>query len=315
MYFPVLRGKLHELQALLAVAPVLVAAGNVLPIVEPVRDRWDDIAAILNAGLRIGVVVNPQHGDYSLPGPRSRRVPVHMPDYAAAIFEHARARPTFVAHLGTTAAQARSFLRSYGERRHYVYVRRRPRDRTVLPLVTAAPFPSRLLIRRNFVVTIPPRIRNVDIVTTYRRPDRNAEFTREEIFTTRIADIDEDLNYGHFGDYSIEGTTWREGGGGHTRNVALHLIYASAGPRTPLHIRHYVSKALPSLGAMCRQALGLLVDDVPSIIRASRINDTIALREMVAHYNAGDAYALGEAKEIAIRHHLELMTRALGALR
>ena len=55
------------------------------------------------------------------------------------------------------------------------------------------------------------------------------------MFSDRIADIAFDRDYAHFGDYSIEGATYRDGGGGGpTRNVALHLVYSTAGAGTQL---------------------------------------------------------------------------------
>lgn len=311
MYFPVLRGKLHELNAVLAVARKLVAAGNVVPIIEPVRARWTDINKILDTGLRLGLIVNPQHGIYSTPGPRSRRVPVRLPAVARTTFRRPEARPTFLVTTNTAAALTRTFENVHGQRPHFVYIRRRPKDQAVLTLVNATP-PNRMLVRKRAVRTVPPRIRNVDVVATYRRAAANADYPFEESFSLRPMDIATDSDFAHYGDYSIEGARYRgDGGGGQpARNVALHIIYSTAGARSELRICHYVSPALEDFEAMCREALASLVADVPRLRRASPANDTIALREMVAHHLSDDTYSLGEAKEMAIRHHLELMTLA-----
>jgi hypothetical protein len=311
MYFAVLRGKLHELNAVLRVAPTLIAAGNVVPIIEPVRARWPDINSILDTGLPLGLIVNPQYGIYSKPSPRSRRVPVRLPPVARSTFRRPEARPTFLVTINTAAALTRTFGNLHGQRPHFVYVRRRPKDHAVLALINAT-LPDHLLVRKRVVATIPPRMRNVDVITTYRRAAANAAYPADESFSVRPIDIATDPDFGHYGDYSIEGASYRgDGGGGQAaRNVALHLIYSTAGAGSELRIRHYVSRALGDFEAMCREALGLLVADVPRLRRASQANDTVALREMAAHYRGGDAYSLGEAKEMAIRHHLELMTVA-----
>jgi hypothetical protein len=59
---------------------------------------------------------------------------------------------------------------------------------------------------------------------------------------------------------------------------------------------------------MCRDALDMLIADLPNLIAMTPLNETRTTRELRALHALGGHLALGKAKEMAIRHHLELMT-------
>jgi hypothetical protein len=309
MYFAVLRGKQYDIQAVREVAPALVAAANVTPVIEPVRNEWARINEVLDAGLTVGLIVNPANGIYSPPGPRATRVRLLFPAPARTTFARTEVLPTLLVTDTTTAATVRRFHASLSAGRpHLVFVASSPRDATAMPLVHATP-PQHLLIARRAVPASTLRARNVDVTDSYVRQPRNAAYPFDELFTDRPATIGADASYAHFGDYSIVGATYSDGGG-QAANVALHLVYSTGGPGTALRIRHYVSSPHPNLATMCREALDMMVADLPMILAMTPINQTSTVREMVAVHASGGHYSLAKGKEMAIRHHLQLMTVA-----
>lgn len=71
MYHPYFRGKQYELVAIRELAPLMKEAGF-LPIIEPVRETLGGLHkaldAIVEAGGKASVIVNPYHGDLSEDG-------------------------------------------------------------------------------------------------------------------------------------------------------------------------------------------------------------------------------------------------------
>ena len=306
MYFPILRGLLYELQAVRAVAPTLIAANNVFPVIEPVRPQWGRIDRILDEGLSVGVVWNPEVGDYSAPSGRARRVQQQLPAAAAATFARPECYPTLLLRGNTSAATVAAFHAQFARRPHLVLVSSAPRDPAIFPAALAH-HPARLMVVRRAVHVGPPRADKVDVADSYVRQERNAGYPFDEFFSDRPVTIFTDPSFESFGDYSTVGARFTEGGT-QPNNVAIHLVYSTGGPRTELRIRHYVSAPHPNQAAMRRQALGMLVADLPNLFAMTPLNETATIRELMAIHAIGGDLALGKAKEMAIRHHFELMT-------
>ena len=307
MYFPIIRGKRHDLDAVIAAAPALLRAGNVMPIIEPVRPYWADIAGIADLGLPIGLVSNPLSGIYSPPHPRSQRVMVPIPRQATQVYRHAFVRPTLYVTSRTTTDYVRRYHNRLAGRAHFMFIRSRPQAAGLMERLHATP-PAGFLLSVARVRPQPPRALGIDVSDPYRKRYRNADYPRDEPFSLRLTTIGNDPNFSSFGDYSIVGRPFKNGAGGNgTNNVALHLVYSVAGRLSELRIRHYVS-GRGALDEMCREALALLVNDLPDVIAHSGLNETPTVRELRAIHAAGGHLSLGEGKAMAIRHHLELMT-------
>lgn len=306
MYFPYLRGKQYEALALRAEAAALAQAGNVVPIVEPVKNQWRNFGRALDAGLRLAVVVNPRVGDYSPPPPQSRRVQAAMPATAAAIYGHARTIPTMIVDATITAAAIRRFGREHQPRLGFVIVGAAAANANAGQEIINLN-PAFIAIQRLVVPTFAPRDVNVDLVDNFVRADNNSLYPPDEFFTDRHITVRTDAAYAHFGDYSIQGDHYRDGGG-RANNVTIHHVYTVGQNPSHLRIRHYVSDRHRDVRVMWHDALSKLVRDLPTLARMSPLNDTTVLAEYRALHRSRGFPGLGKMKELAMRHHLLLMT-------
>jgi hypothetical protein len=309
MFFPLLRSKRHEVQAVKAVAAGLLHAGNVLPIFEPVaKDAWKNFKDTLDAGLTLALITNPMVGMYSIPRLGEQRVPVPMPLRASAAFNHVNAIWAFLISDGTRASEVRAFTALRPGRKMFV-VTDRPRatgnDDPIAPAVESRP--DYFVVCHHAINPEMPRDINVDLEDAFQAQPVNIAYPADEFYSQRHITIANDLNYAHFGDYSIVGRLFRKGGG-QANNVALHHVY-TVGPRySDLRIKHYVSQNDPDVATMWYDALTQLINDLPNLRALSPLNDTAVLQSYQAMYQNRAFPGLGMMKEFALRHHLLLMT-------
>jgi len=306
MYFPVIRGKQFDVLALRHVAAALAATDNVRPIVEPVRDQWNNLTAIADAGVSIAVVVNPQDGNYS--PLRQGGAPEAVPPSGVALYAHPNVTKAMIIAEATSAADVAAFVAATPDRRVFL-VESVPRNRTPDPLAVAlASNPDFYAIRRSAVPAPPNAAVNVDIQDHFNRADTNVNYPFDEFFTTRHMTIAGDPSFDHFGDYLVQGEDYNDGGGGRARNVALHHVYMSGPMQSELRVRHYVSAQHPDIGTMWQDALTQLVADLPNLSALSPLNETATYDEYRALLATGNYPGLGKMKEYAFRHLLLLMT-------
>jgi hypothetical protein len=309
MFFPYFRGKLFEIQAVEAVAPQLVTAGNVLPIIEPVANNWNRLRLALEANLMVGVITNPQIGYYSKPRPREQRVQQPMPLKASRVFANPNAIWGFIIDAKTKADEVNAFVADCPRRKMFIVMSAPTAagmDDPIPPAVASNP--DYLVVNHRAVTPSMPATVSVDLTNAFTAQQANLYYPPDEFYTNRHMTIAADAEYDHFGDYSMVGTAFRQGSGRNANNVALHHIYTTGPKPSNLRIKHYVSRALPSVEAMWMDALTQLVNDLPNLSALSPLNDTATVTDYVALHKSEAFPNLGKMKELAIRHHLLLMT-------
>jgi hypothetical protein len=306
LYYPYLRGKRFEALALRTEASALAQAANVIPIIEPVKNEWRNLERALDGGLILAVITNPRVGDYSPPRAGARREQAAMPPTSLGVYGHANAIPTMLIDDATTAPAVRRFGRAHIGRRGFVVVGAPTANPD--PLQEALGLnPHFVGIRRRVVPVFAAHAVSVAIVDNFGRQDNNSLYPPDEFFTDRHVTIRTDADYAHFGDYSIQGDHYRDGGG-RANNVALHHVYAVGPNPSDLRIRHYVSAAHRDVAVMWHDSLSQLVNDLPALTRRSALNSTSVLAEYRALHRSRAFPGLGKMKELAMRHHLLLMT-------
>jgi hypothetical protein len=306
LYYPYLRGKRFEALALRSEANALAQAANVLPIVEPVKNEWRNLQRALDAGLALAIITNPRVGDYSPPPNGARRAQLEMPPVSAEVYGHANAIPTMLIDDATTAARVQRFARTHQGRLGLVVVGSPTANPD--PLQAALGInPHFVGIRRRIVPVFAPRQMNVAIEDNFMRQDTNSLYPHDEFFTNMHVAVRNDGDYAHFGDYSIQGDHYRDGGG-RANNVALHHVYTVGPNPSDLRVRHYVSTAHRDVAVMWYAALSQLVADLAVLARRSALNSTSVLAEYRALHHSRAFPGLGKMKELALRQHLLLMT-------
>jgi len=165
-------------------------------------------------------------------------------------------------------------------------------------------------------VGIVPRARAAEITDPFNKENTNANYLNHpsELFSGRYSSIRSDPRFEHFGDHSIQGNFLSsEDDIPGAYRAALHHLYISGPPGSPLWIRHYVSTNFTTtrqnVGLKFLDALGQLVADLPTYYGLNSDNDTSTCDEYRTRDAANQGTSLGYAKKLGIKHHLELMSR------
>jgi hypothetical protein len=150
----------------------------------------------------------------------------------------------------------------------------------------------------------------VRISDPYRRKVRNSDYPNEEFFSDAHIRIASDPLYNHFGDYSIVGDAYTEGGGA-AYTVALHHIVAASADSDRLDIKHYksdFSETTADVAGKFLEALDALIVDQQE---PDPRNDTMALgiyRNLAAEEHFP---GLGFAKKLGLMQHFEVVANIL----
>jgi hypothetical protein len=108
-----------------------------------------------------------------------------------------------------------------------------------------------------------------------------------------------------FGDFSIVGDQYSEGGGA-AMAVAVHHIHYREGDSGSLGISHFISDRTDTTA----DPAGKSIEAVTHLVNALDEllpNDTDACDEYREMVRTGEWHGLGYLKRLAIQHHLELM--------
>lgn len=304
-YFPFLRGKQNELLALKMLASTIANKQNVLPIIEPINGNGTTKGSLekyAEEGMLFILVTNPRFGGFKGKGGELHDqlcvngVLGEYDNYMPALHVNRSTRmqevSDFIEKYETpfraviyesepTIVKVREWCSTDDRIYHHVFL-----DGTVsAPFINATPLIRRVMLRDNFI-----------------KQERNSDYpTEAEHFTDRntAAGNPDNVNWG---DYSIIGNDFTEGGGA-AKAVAIHHIHKSENTGA-LEISHFLSdqqETTANVNAKIIEAVDNLVGNLSSLTP----NDTCACeiyREMSATKHS---HGLGYLKRLAILHHLE----------
>lgn len=305
MYCPILRGRQNELIAVRELAE----AGkleNVVPVIEPVKasstllktleavsERGSQCYVILNPAVGIferEIQLNPSYEERFL-GIMERRDPLRPCLRLNREIEELLQKYEYL-----DDSPAVFFDRTYGDEYAKAF-----RGRS-LPSVVFIDDASRRHARGADKVLVGDR---------FKAKERNADYRDcpDEFFTEDHLYFREE-SYSGFGDYSVVGERFIEGGF-RPKTVAIHCVYEREGT-DELYVYHAVSApdAPPDTAALYRDALeNLLAWAEP---RGLLDDPTEGMRQFKASYDSASFPGLGLVKKWSIMHHLELVNRMLG---
>ncbi|MDA0573256.1 MULTISPECIES: sce7725 family protein [Burkholderia] len=316
MYFPYLYARRSELLALRDAVEDLPIQATVVPILEPVKANSGDLIRCLRvlaaSEVQTIVITNPYQGDFRNGGVDAWRA--SLQDQFA---RQASLLPGFICRQHSTAREVERFLAQYPDRDvALLYSSPRLSDAEVRALVgqRRIRFHINLHDRMSAVQRgLLPRTKAVDIRDNFNALDRNADYDGSEFFTDRHLTFAE--NAVGYGDYSIIGATFREGGG-QPHAVAIHSTYKQ-GDTGQLWVEHFVSddieRNVGTVEEKFQQAATKLVRAVGR--RPAEFGDNGALRAQRADVRARHFPGLGENKRRQIHHHIAVNHHSLvGAL-
>jgi hypothetical protein len=307
MYFPILRAKRYEMEALVEAAPAIIHSGKIFPIIEPVnrdiRPVIQKLQSLRSLRVPVIVVLNPARGELArdvstVANALNASGLSADPGVTIAIHLHENAQLASIQHLVQDPAN-----------HPLVIIHRNPRRRAPTPL----PLPAGQVLYRVVDNAIPVPTRPalgagtlIELHHCFQRRN-NADYSADEFFTDPQRNLIQPGIRG-FSDFTVVGDIDPRGGGA-AHAVALHLTYQT--PAGAIRIRHFVSDDVIGTrnpGGKFVQALAKLV----AFTQQNPMPYSTAVPEFLALYSPRPHYpGLGIVKKLSIRHHLELMAYVL----
>lgn len=310
MYIPVLNASRAELNGIIDSLPELIRNGKIVPLFIPTRESGINTLqrSIVGAGLSAYVMANPHHGPY-------HHAPIPS-TVATALFGHANIIPTFQVSGRSASAAITAFARRHRRHAYFLHEAISPAAEAAI----AASAPEMVFIRRRtggplrHGKPIPGLARNVhcEVGDYFIRQASSAHYPADNVFTDRRLTIGADPDYAHFGDFSVIGDHFSEGGS-QPFAIAVHYAYCNGNSLTaPLHVAHYVSRRNRAIrgdtAGKVQEACSYLVADAPRLAALEHLNSTAALAAFRHYSDPVNRTNAEMMKRIAVRQHMLLMS-------
>lgn len=305
MYYPYMRGKKHELAALLEIPTALYQ--RVLPIVEPVKSSPALYRSLAVSRRPFIFITNPSYGDFK------EKYGVLRDTLIDGTFRDAASVTLgFVINQHFQPRALQAFLTDYPGRAKAIIFRHEPAPATVAAaatMVRANPEVHHIIfdesrVRTTVMDAFDWHPRRVRIYDGFQKQERNVDYAPSSHFRSRYETFGAD-GFAGFGDYLTIGDSYTDGGG-LGRVVALHMTIPSGGG---LEVHHFLSVSDREITGRqppkFREACASLAasPQVLALPATSGLN-------LFLNWSAEDHYpGLGMAKQASMQHHLEMVGR------
>ena len=307
MYYPYFRGKQNELITIRNNA-ALMASANFVPIIEPVKETLNGLKRALDAVVKAGgkavVIVNPYHGDYSANGDSLTNL----------LTEHFRDEDGISAGILLTSEISLEEAVSYCNRHqnhnlaliHAGFSNAKGLSTALgekLKSITHCFFAEdagKLYQKHFFAAT-----RKILIRDGFKKR-KNREHPMEEFFSDLHATFPMEGMQG-FGDFLIVGDEYSESGGP-AYAVAIHLTFIDNEQDEAMYIYHFISDRQDTPqdpAGKFLEALNKLIDKADAA--DSKISPTTALAEFRDFHARKHFPGLGYVKKLSMQHHIEVL--------
>lgn len=303
MYFPYFRGRQYEMLALKELAAEGLLGKSIIPIVEPVKlmSTFDTTLRVYaQKQFRIALIFNPAVGDFA--GDTN-----FVEEYAKRFGTVKGVIPALLMNEG--ADDTISALTAKGIAISDIVTILNNRDFIggyKAAFASAVPSYTLLPDEREF-----RRAANIPKVTfkdNFEKKARNADYPEDSFFTDDHLFFAED-DYSGFGDYSIVGSEFTEGGFA-PRVVTIHIAYFDVD--NTMRVRHFSSYSnnedISDVAGKFHEAVTLLAE---WYCKGQQHQNTYALSVLLKHANDGYYPGLPTIKKLSIMHHLELVGKFL----
>ncbi len=302
MYFPYFRGRQYELLALKELVQNNLISNHVIPIVEPVKispTLKNTIQVFENSNQKVAMVFNPAVGDLA----NSDISPLFEIDsdiiIPAVIFNESA--EDAISNMGKNGI-AKNEILAVLNKQDYVddYKELYSSDDPAYVL-----FPDERQMRRSV------KKNKVLFEDKFNKQSKNSDYLKcddEPFSEDHLFFIEE--GYCGFGDYSIIGDNYEEGGFS-PRAVAIHIVYFSDDKR--LRVRHFVSDSNYDI----KDVAGKFYEAVTKLSKwynsGNQQQKTRALHTLLDYAEKGYYPGLPTIKKLSIMHHLELINNYLSS--
>jgi hypothetical protein len=311
MYYPFLRGKQYELLALRELITDINSSGCILPIIEPVKDGASHLAsysAFSKEEMEVVIITNPEVGDFrDNPGPVKKSI-------IKGCFEGSNLLvPALYINASTQIKNIDTFCNGYLDYKKALVYDFEPHEQAMIKYISKIKeINYHIFFSHRPAQEIRDNVRNKILVTDYfNKADKNASYCKDEFFCSKISKFPI-KNYIGFGDYSIVGKDFSEGGWA-AYAVALHHVYIN-NKNDDLYIRHYVSDRTES----DRDQPGKFLEALTKLIKDLSVlgdrNNTSTVSEYKSLFAEKHSPGLGYAKKLAIKHHFEIIMKCMSKI-
>ena len=295
--------------ALKMLASTIANHQTVVPIIEPINGNGTTKGSLekyAEEGMLFVLITNPRHGDYKGNGNDLYN------DLCVngVLAEYDNYIPALHINRSTRMHEVENFNEKYASPFRAVIYEAEP---TIVKVRNWCSTDDRIYhhiildgkVSTSFIQNI-PIARRVTIRDYFNQQARNSDYpTEAEHFTDRNTQAGNPDNE-NWGDYSIIGDNFSEGGGA-AKAVAIHHIHKSESTGA-LEVTHFLSdqqETTANVNAKIIEAVQNLVNNLDGLLP----NDTCACEIYKEMATTRHSHGLGYLKRLAILHHLETILK------
>ena len=301
MYFPYFRGRQYDLLALKELAQKKLISNKVLPVVEPVKMSTTlngTLKTFVDNELQLALILNPSVGQLSDEDYDNLYKSLNGYIIPAVIMD--KNVEIVLDKLDHESQYNRDSLLVVLTNQDEVDKYNNDFD-TIYPAYTL--FPDTRSIRKAV------RGKKVLFEDKFNKKNKNADYAiNDDEFFSEDHLFYEEEGYTGFGDYSIIGRDFDDGGFA-PRAVAIHIVYVD--DKRNFRIHHFVSDSNHGIEDVAGKYYEALLKLKKWYENGNDKQRTAALSIFLEHEKNGYFPGLPTIKKLSIMHHLELVDRVL----
>lgn len=301
MYFPYLRGRLYELLALKDLLEKDLLSEKVVPVIEPIKlstTLFNALENFIEKKRKIGLILNPEVVDLSKSIMEDKKILTLIEEYEKYFY------PVLLMQENTLKVVEYWEKSNINKEKWWVINTRREYIDTYNKIFSQQK-PKQTFLPDEFRRKI--RLENkVLLENRFNRCYRNVDYKKnvDEFFSEDHLFYSEE-GYKGFGDYSIIGDEYVEGGF-LPYAVVIHLVYMDTDQVLKVH--HFLSKSnvdTKNPAGKFYEAVGKLSEWVNTHSENTYFSE--GLKTFIKHFENQTYPGLGTVKKLSLMHHLELM--------
>ncbi|CDT39553.1 MULTISPECIES: sce7725 family protein [Vibrio] len=309
MYFPFFRARQYELLALRDTMCKHIDKKYVKPIIEPVVEGTRDIYKFCEEFDKVGAgfifVVNPSKGYFV----KNRKKILNLIENC--IQKNELIEFAMRVNDGTPLSEIEGFINSFSNFPVSLIHESSIKEVTELQsIIDVSNYHYNIFLKEHTGRAYRDKFsnwQNVLLEDCFNRVEPNSAYGGEEFFSDAVFCYAQD-GYTGFGDYSVVGDHYAEGGG-QARACAIHITYEED---QEIWVRHFLSQPREDVDDGATLASEAIEELVEYIQEHWSPNDyTFAIKEFIGLHEDGKRTNLAFVKKLAMRHHLELTNNLL----
>jgi hypothetical protein len=309
MYFPYIRGKQFDLQAIRELNYQYYTDNKIMPIIEPVnlsRNSLSNYRLLVQTNVPFILILNPKVGRLQNDYPSIRTNIINN-----ILGQYNNFTVGFIIDENESITSIRNFINAnQGRNKAFIHYQNFGNVNSLDNLISNANGNNfNIFIERrvsdNYPSLFGNHTRKVLISDGFIRRIKNAAYPDNDFFSGLYQTYSN--NYFGFGDYSIIGSDYIDGGWA-AFAIVLHISYANPLNNNDLFVRHFVSDDnATQVNPGNKFAEALLKFIRYRNANRNLIQNTSGVRDLISYHRSGEYHGLGDIKRICILHHIELI--------